>query len=528
MNNFFSELSRRNVFRVAAAYVIVGWIVLQVVGLLAPNLGLPAWTVALIFVILLSTFPIAMFLTWAFEMTPDGVRKTEAAEEAGAGTSRTDVGLIIVGVLVIATSVLMPSQRVPLGVSETSIEEAKQGPAPRNSVAVLPFNNLSDVSELSWIADGLSEDITTRLGSNVFLHVAARNSAFQFKGQSPDIRQVGEDLGVRFVLEGSLRKIGDQLRVTAQLIETDTGAHIWTDNYDHSLNDIAHLQDEVVDVISAESLNAIQRRELNLMSASPPETLTSEELGQLALAKAFTPFAPANFPEALELLELAFTKNPNNARAHGVYANLHGWQRQFDPKHASELEELADKHIAIALEQAPFDLAVLNSATFVMISLGRKEECLRFARRSVEVNPNMSDPWLQQAKCKIQLGDYPGARVDWEQWSQLAGTRPSDFYNATAFKAEIHLGLKEYAAAETAAREVLAYGETHWPYAILITALVYQGKMEEARLELANSKKTADYQNVDNYERAMQISYDEETMLRPVIDALRRAEEEQG
>lgn len=480
MLDFFKELTRRNIFRVAAAYVIVGWIVLQVVSVLMPALHLPDWMPSVAFTILLIGFPLALFLAWAFELTPEGVRAASSAgeETTTTGLRRTELALVGVAILLVAGTLLW-SRNDMTG----TVIDAEGNEAARFSVAVLPLNNLSDEGELTWIADGLSEDITTQLASTVNLNVAARNSAFAWKGTSPDIREVGEDLGVRFVLEGSLRKIGDSVRLTAQLIESASGAHVWTDRYDHRLDDLAHMQDTLVNVVSADVYGAIYDYEIAEIANLPPEEMTTKELATYAFELAINRFSPDLLDQGIKLANLALERDPGNVKAHTVLAVTFAWAWAYGVEGSKGFDVLADKHARAAYESAPHDFFILSSMPAIHMALGKPEECMPYADRVVELFPRQPEAWSAAFHCHTFAAEYEAAAKDLAMWRTLSGTRPLGYSLILGYITEYHLGLGDYAEAEKAARVAVAYDRTEWHQRSLVVALAQRGKIEEASRE---------------------------------------------
>tara|TARA_R110000868_G_scaffold2384_2_gene17604 strand:- start:1865 stop:3709 length:1845 start_codon:yes stop_codon:yes gene_type:complete len=254
MNKFLAELRRRNVFRVAATYLVVGWLVLQIVNVLTPALDLPGWVDGVVAVFLIAAFPIAVLLAWAFEMTPDGMKRTEALPEgvsAGPQSARALDYMIIAGLLVLVGLIgwqqLAPRTAAPAAPAVTT--NAENGDA---SVAVLPFIDLSADGDQEYFSDGISEEILNVLVRIPGLGVAGRTSSFAFKGRNEDLRTIGEALGVNHVLEGSVRRSGSRLRITAQLIRSSDGFHIWSETYDREIADIFDIQDEIAAAVANE------------------------------------------------------------------------------------------------------------------------------------------------------------------------------------------------------------------------------------------------------------------------------------
>jgi TolB-like protein/tetratricopeptide (TPR) repeat protein len=278
---FFAELKRRRVFRVMAVYGAVGFILMQIVELLVPALLLPEWTYRFIALLLLLGFPIAVILAWAFELTPEGVKRTEDAApgeltqiiEAPAST-RWPAGLLaLAGVMALLAGAWYvgrqsvsdpggeggnPDARSGQGggapVSDRGASLAYVDPADgtRPKIAVLPFVDMSQARDQEYFSDGITEEILNVLSKIEDLQVTARTSAFAYKGTNQDLREVGRELDVDYLLEGSVRKSEDQLRITVQLIDTDTNSHLWSDTYDRRLENVFEIQTEIAEAIADE------------------------------------------------------------------------------------------------------------------------------------------------------------------------------------------------------------------------------------------------------------------------------------
>jgi adenylate cyclase len=255
--SFLTELRRRKVFRVAAVYAAMAFVVLQAADIMLPRLGVPEWAMSLIVVLVVLGFPVAVVLAWALELTPDGVRVTPAAPAASHGTDpgpsllgrRTvalTAGLVLLGLGLGAGWVLKPAATEAPPTAAT----APEPPEDRRSVAVLPFDDLSSTGDQEWFSDGLTEEILNSLARLGELRVSARNSSFQFKNRAVDVREVGERLGVASVLEGSVRRAGDQLRITAQLVRASDGFHLWSQTYDRHLDDVFAVQLDIAENIA--------------------------------------------------------------------------------------------------------------------------------------------------------------------------------------------------------------------------------------------------------------------------------------
>ena len=251
--SFFKELKRRNVFKVAAAYIIIGWLIMQAGEVMRPALHLPEWVNSLLAFFLILGFPLAMFFAWAFELTPDGLKKEKDVDHSKSIAPNTGrkLDFTIIGLLVLALGyfgydklVLSPAREIALIEATTKAATEQVSAEPRaltgtdKSIAVLPFVNMSSDPEQEYFSDGITEEILNHLAKNRELQVAARTSVFSFKGHDQDIRQIGEMLNVGTILEGSVRKDGEYIRITAQLIRASDGFNLWSESYDRKLENI--------------------------------------------------------------------------------------------------------------------------------------------------------------------------------------------------------------------------------------------------------------------------------------------------
>jgi adenylate cyclase len=321
MANFFAELKRRHIYRVAAAYAVVAWVLLQLIADVAPILELPPWVARAFLLLLVIGFPVAIVLAWTRE--PDG----DLTERAMIG--RLDWALL--GALVVVIALVSYQQFAsPSGTAtatqkpgvETAREEAAS-PAGAISIVVLPFANLSGDASQEFFSDGMTEEITSALARVPDLRVVARTSAYQFRDQNRDIQSIGQQLRATHFIEGSVRKAGDRVRITAQLIKADNGTHLWAENYERQLTDLFAIQEEIARAI-ATSLRMP-------LGVRPGEDLVSnrkidpESYQQFLRAKALNE-APGRFNEATPLLEQVVARNPDYAPAWSLlsfnYASL--------------------------------------------------------------------------------------------------------------------------------------------------------------------------------------------------------------
>ena len=273
--SFFEELKRRNVFRVGIAYGVAAWVLLQIVDLVLDNVEAPDWVMHVFMLFVGIGFIVSIIIAWAYEMTPEGIKREADVDRSESVTGETGHKLdrIIIGFLAVAVVLLLADRFVrpvedgsgpisretpPLTVEVANEQGIKAPPddtitsTPVKSIAVLPFTNMSDDASNEFFSDGISEEILNALAKVKELKVAGRTSAFAFKGRNEDLREIGEALGVNHILEGSVRKAGNKVRVTAQLIQVSDGFHLWSDTYDRELTDIFAIQDEIANAILME------------------------------------------------------------------------------------------------------------------------------------------------------------------------------------------------------------------------------------------------------------------------------------
>jgi len=350
--SFYAELKRRNVPRVAAAYLVFGWLMLQIVSVLAPMLELPAWVARSLLLLLAIGFCATLVLAWIYELTPDGLRRTgpidptrPLAVDTGQRLDRfVLVGLGLVVALLVADRLWPRAANAPaaqsaragseclagaLDCAQSPQAEGRPDPVSAASIAVLPLANLSGDASQEYFSDGMSEELLNALAKVPGLRVAARTSAFQFKGRSLDIQEIARRLNVATVLEGSVRKSGDRIRITAQLIDAANGYHLWSETYDRRLDDIFAVQDEIagqiVDELRARlGLADAAGPRATIARAATPEAYDAYLLGrELLLAR-----SPGAVAEGLAALQRATTLDPGYAPAWAQLASAYFLARQ--------------------------------------------------------------------------------------------------------------------------------------------------------------------------------------------------------
>jgi adenylate cyclase len=464
-----AELKRRNVFRVAAIYLVVAWLLTQVSDTVFPRLGLPEWTVTLVIVLLLLGFPVAVLFAWAYELTPEGLKRERKIDRDESITPQTGrrldritftVLLLALAYFVVDKYLLAPGAPVPAPAGEPVAEMALPAPghaaalpeahtpvavtAPAStphahSIAVLPFVNMSEDPGNEFFSDGISDELLNLLARIPELRVISRSSAFSFKGQNLEIPEIARRLNVAHVLEGSVRRAGNRVRITAQLIEAGTDSHLWTETYDRTLDDIFAIQDEIAQRV-VDELRVTLLGEVPRVEETDPEAYTlfleaqaargvysaeslarAEELlrqsleidpgytqARITLAATYINQAQTGartydegFPQARRIAEDILTAEPENFRAHEVLAWIAG---TFDNDLA-----LAARHQERALALSPGAPATLSNTSWLLVGLGRNSEATALMERALALDPLHPQTRANLAMLYLVTGDHDAA-----------------------------------------------------------------------------------------------------------------------
>ncbi len=410
---FFAELKRRRVGKVAIAYGAVAWGVTEASSVVFPALHVPEWAMTFVVVFLLVGFPISMILAWIFDVGPDGIHRTEPLpQEAVAAQVRVRAAF--------GLAVLICMAGLGYVLYERGLGRAHAG-EPRQSVAVMPFTNLSGDPSKDYFSDGMSEELLNLLARVPGLQVAARTSSFAYKGREVDVRQIGKELGVETVLEGSVRQAGDQVRITAQLIDTDTGFHLWSDTYDRKLADIFQVQDEIAKAI-VDSLRielAPAEQQAALRQQVPTQNVEAYQL-YLQGRAVWKLRGEDNLKHAIEFYQQAIARDPAFARAQAALASayvvLPGYTKDDDQEKFFELAEtsarqalaidpnIGEAHAVLAQINAERgDLLDAESGFFFAISLEPNEPTPHQWYSILLMNVGRLDAALAQAKKAREL-----------------------------------------------------------------------------------------------------------------------------
>ncbi len=452
--SFFDELKRRNVFRVAIAYAIVGWLLVEVASVVLPTLLLPDWTLRILVLFVILGFPLALIFAWAYELTPEGLKKEKDVNRSESITHITgrklDFTIIVVMALAIGyfaydEFVIEPAQEEALATDSAQEIVAAEV---QQSIAVLPFVNMSDDPGNEYFSDGLSEEILNLLAKFPELKVIGRTSSFAFKGKNEDLRDIGQKLGVKTVLEGSVRKSGERVRITAQLVDVSDGAHIWSETYDRTLTDIFAVQDDV----SAAIIDALQIH----VGTNPTRGRPTENTEAYALfLKARASFNATGWLDGEEILLKAVELDPKFAEAYEMLAFTYWYQAGWLVTSAEGQKltsEAATKALAIdpdlVLAQAMYQVAnietysylsaidaieravreqpgspvLLETLVWYLVEAGYFREALRFAERFVDLEPLLPAANYILFETLYAVGRNSEAVAALEVADQLGGT----------------------------------------------------------------------------------------------------------
>ncbi|MCH9027895.1 MAG: tetratricopeptide repeat protein [Proteobacteria bacterium] len=414
MSNLFTELKRRNVFRVGFAYVVMAWLLAQITDLVIDNVGAPEWVMKIIFLVLAIGFPIALFFAWAFEMTPEGIKREHEVDRSESITPQTGRKLdrMIGAAIAIAVVFLLVDRFTGPQLDQPAPKES--APAATGgqmvSIAVLPFVNMSSDPEQEYFSDGISEEILNQLVRVDGLSVTSRTSAFSYKGQGLSIDEIARDLGVDHILEGSVRKERNNVRITAQLIDASTDRHLWSATYDRKLTSIFAIQDEISgSIVEAlrETLGVDIRK---ATTASIPTTNVDAYTSYLKARELFYSRDPLALRQSLEIYQQAIERDPGFARAYEGLAAVYTVISAYKPAEGYEVvtrEESKRESIAAASKALEIDATLSMPHAVLGLNYSRDndhEESMRELDRAIELDSRESTGWMWKGMQLTRLG----------------------------------------------------------------------------------------------------------------------------
>ena len=482
MKNLFAELKRRSVFRVGLAYIVVSWVALQFVDVVQDPLSLPVWLPKVVIILLTIGFPVALIISWAFELTPEGLVKTTYADSNSAITKRTGqkTNSLIISALALLVIFLVVDRFFPFG--EESVAVTPEDREEKTSIAVLPFVNMSGDPEQEFFSDGMTEEILNVLAKNHSLLVAGRTSSFAFKGKNEDMRAIGKALGVDYLIEGSVRKDADKIRITTQLVQAEDGFHVWSETYDRQLKEIFALQDEIARAISDALKVSFGGAMEEPSSVNQTENMAAYDL----YLKARDAHKHRRIPLALELAEKVTSAEPDFAPGWAVHAqalalapnwiymdepmeSAGAYAKAFiaaqkalilDPNSVEALGALANVYrtrlqwheAGEAYQQAliidPDNPVILEDYVEFLLTVGKVQDALPLAQRLAALEPQVPIYLHSLVQTYWALSDWPAALPYAKKEYELG---PDLIYMVTEYAQVLWLnGQKEEA------REVLA------------------------------------------------------------------------
>jgi serine/threonine-protein kinase len=440
---FFGELKRRNVYKVAVAYAVVGWLLIQVATQVFPFLEIPNWMIRLVILLTAFGFPVALIIAWAFELTPEGIKRTEDAD-AARQHSRGGVWIVVMLIAAVLSLGLFFLGRYTAGTAPPRLSESATAVNPEKSIAVLPLVNTSGDPSNEYFSDGLSEELIAVLAKIPDLKVIGRSSSFVFKGKLDDSKAIGEKLGVAHLIEGSVRKQDDRVRIVAELINAHDGRSLWSETYDRELKDIFAVQNEIATAV------ADQMKVKLLGQSARTEAVGSSENPEAHNAVLQSDFyfqqqTADSVRKSISFLQEAVRLDPNYALA---YSKLSQAWRQYAASFAiddaskayDEARQAANKAVSLApdsvdvrmtvgllamnpeldfpaaekefrqvLQSSPNNAAAKNGLTLSLLAQGRFTEAEEACRQALLLDPLLTNLWFNLGRITVGTGRYKEA-----------------------------------------------------------------------------------------------------------------------
>ncbi len=545
--NFLSELKRRNVYKVAVAYAVVAWLLIQAASIILPTFEAPAWTMKVLLVALIIGFPIAVALAWAFEITPEGIkleRDVAPNESITAHTGRKLVGLTIA--LAVVAAGLFVFQILRPRVTNTGSSTAGANAPAQKSVAVLAFANLSDDKGSEYFSDGVSEELLTVLQKIPGLRVAARTSAFSFKGKNVTAQEIGQKLGVAHLVEGSVRKAGETVRIAARLTNTSSGDETWSENYTRDLKDVFAVQTELAETIVGQVRGQLTDGAANPASKAEIQALVrAAEKGGTKNIEAHESYLQGRFfinrhsekgtDQARAAYERAVQLDPQFALAWAGLAQTHVWDCNYGTEggqkgfntHLAAAREAVERALSLepdlpdalfaratietnfdynwkgaaetlrkALALAPQDPALLMEAGNLAQARGETKEGVDLFRRAVALDPVNAQARAFLAGGLSAWGKQEEARAEYTREIELNPSAP----NSHAGIGGTYLLEGKFEEAAAAAQK----DEAEWARLFIVSCARWgQKRVPESNAALAEliakTGETAAYQVAEAY-----------------------------
>jgi len=432
------------VFRVTAAYVVSAWLLAQVADLVLENIAAPDWVMQTILLVLGLGLAPVVFFSWAYEVTPDGIKRESEVDRSqsithvtGRKLDRTITFVLVLAVAYFAADKFLLSPDEPVATTARTSAEVTETAAAGNTIAVLPFVNMSGDEENEYFSDGLSEELLNVLAKNPALRVAARTSSFSLKDEKLEIGEIGRRLNVDHVLEGSVRKSGDRVRITAQLIRADNGYHLWSETYDRDLDNIFEVQDEIATKITAALLPQLVREsdvETTTAASSDYEVPAEAYQDYLLARDNFNRRTQSTIGAAYEQLKVLVREYPDYAEAQALYAHvtfMNSTRMEGDIPWI-----LAEDQVRRTLQKASAlkpDLPEIYLVEGLLHARSHDPQtAIEFFDRAIELNPSYAEAYLQLSEAAMDLGRSSQA------WEALETARKLDPISVSTLSWVIH------------------------------------------------------------------------------------------
>jgi len=486
--NLFNELKRRNVFRVAIAYLVSSWLLIQLADVLVPMLDLPDWVSRFILLLLVILFIPTLIAAWALELTPDGLKLEKDVDRSTSITPTTGKRLnnIIIGILCIAVTLLLIDKLFLTSDVDDEAASVASIPDVDRSIAVLPFTDLSQAQDQEWFADGLAEEILNALMRTPDLLVSARTSTFAYKGSDKDIPTIAKELGVAHVLEGSVRRSGDRLRVTAQLIRAHDGFHLWSQNYDSTAADVIDIQEDLAMQIANALETTMDPGALADMLQAGTRSVDAYQAflhGASLWTRSFLENRADQARQSLDYFEQARQLDPRFSAAHLAAAKVWSydlaptsfqiWRSDLDA--AGSLQKFAER-MDDAARTASNEIDKTQIAALRALVELRLRESIRLYQRFVEARPNNLEARQEYLAAAVAASDREAIH---DSLAFLRNAGQSDPFAASVYM--------DYAFFHDDASEAADFGLAaikKWPTANMYyqthRTLLYAGRTEDA------------------------------------------------
>jgi len=509
--SLIDQLKRRNVFRVGIAYAITAWLIAQIAGLAADSFFAPDWVMKMIITMLILGAPVALVMAWAYEMTPEGLKPESEVSHDQSTTlqtarklDRVTIALVLVAIGVVVIDRLVPQSSEPSAASPVeqvndsqmvNVQESPPEPSEqqitdgRQSVAVIPFINMSDDESNEYFSDGISEELLNVLVKIKSLRVPSRTSSFTFKGSDKNLSEIGRELGVEHILEGSVRKSGNRIRVTAQLIEVKTDTHLWSETYTRELDDIFAVQDEITQTVVGAIEPELGSTERERAKRKPLERLDAWDCYHRGLWHLYK-FTEQSNTRAQQLMRQAIEMDQGFGLAHAGLADalymgvMHGYSQA--PEQAT----------SAAFEAAQAALALDDKPAGAHFSLGRvynlkreHDAAIAELQTAVALNPSFADAYYGLSAALLYAGRPEESIVAMDSALRLSPHDPYHWIFLTIRAGALAIAKRHDEALENAEEAVRHPGAKLTAFVVQAACLALLGRPGEARAALDRARQ---------------------------------------